>query len=135
MRGMDYWFCIYIFIWSSIWWKDYSFSTELPVHNCRKLYIHKYVGPFLNSLFCSIDLFLCQYSVQFSGSVMSDSLRSHGLQHAGPPCPSPTPGAYSNSCPWSRWRHPTISSSVVPFSSCFQSFPASGSFPMSQWVL
>ena len=71
---MDYCFCIYIFIWSSIWWKDYSFSTELPVHNCRKLYIHKYVGLFLNSLFCSINLFLCQYSVQFSGSVVSDSL-------------------------------------------------------------
>ena len=64
---------------------------------------------------------------------MSDSLWRHGLQHAGLPCPSPTPGAYSNSCPLSWWCHPIISSSVVPFSSCLQSFPASGSFPMSQF--
>ena len=66
--------------------------------------------------------------VQFSHSVMSDSLWPHGLQHARLPCPSPNPGAYSNSCPSSRWCHPSISSSVVPFSSCLQSFPASGSF-------
>ena len=71
-------------------------------------------------------------SVQFSCSVMSDSLQHHGLQHTRLPCPSPTPRAYSNSCPLSRWCHPTISSSVVPFSSCLQSFSASGSFPMSQ---
>ena len=71
--------------------------------------------------------------VQFSCSVMSDSLRPHGLQHARLSCLSPTPGAYSNSCPSSRWCHPTISSTVVPFSSCLQSFPASGSFPMSQF--
>ena len=70
-------------------------------------------------------------SVQFSCSVVSDSLRPYGLQHTRPPCPSPTPGAYSNSCPLSRWCHPTISSSVVPFS-CSQSFPASGSFQMSK---
>ena len=66
-------------------------------------------------------------------SVVSDSLWPHGLQHARLTCPSPTPGAYSNSCPWSRWCHPTISSSVVPFSSCLQSFPTLGSFPMSQF--
>ena len=72
-------------------------------------------------------------SVQFSHSIMSDSLWPHGLQHARPPCPAPTPGACSNSCPLSQWCHPTISSSVVPFSSRFQSFPASGSFPMSQF--
>ena len=71
-------------------------------------------------------------SVQFSLSVVFNSLQPHGLQHARPPCPSPTPGAYSNSHPLSWWCHPTISSSVVPFSSCLQSFPASGSFPMSQ---
>ena len=71
-------------------------------------------------------------SVQFSYSVVSDSLRPHELQHARPPCPSPTPGVYSNSCPSSRWCHPTISSSVIPFSSCPQSLPASGSFPVSQ---
>ena len=69
---------------------------------------------------------------QFSRSVVSDSLQPHGLQHARPPCPSPTPGVYSNSCPSSRWCHPTISSSAVPFSSCLQSFPASRSFQMSQ---
>ena len=67
-------------------------------------------------------------SVQFSRSVVSDSLRPHGLQHARPLCPSPTPGVYSNSRPSSRWCHPTISSSVVPSSSCPRSFPASGSF-------
>ena len=71
--------------------------------------------------------------VQFSRSVMSDSLWPHGLQHARPPCPSPTPGVYSNSCPSSPWCHPAISSSVIPFSSCLQSFPASGSFPVSQF--
>ena len=72
-------------------------------------------------------------SVHFSLSVMSDSLWSHGLQHARLPCPSPTPRACSNSCPLSLWCHPTISPSVIPFSSCLQSFPASGSFPMSQF--
>ena len=72
-------------------------------------------------------------SAQFSHSVMSDSLRPHGLQHARLPCPSPTPRACSNSCPSSRWWHPTILSSVIPFSSCLQSFPASESFPVSQF--
>ena len=71
-------------------------------------------------------------SVQFSRSFTSDSLRPRGPQHARPPCPSPTPKVYPNSCPLSQWCHPTISSSVVPFSSCLQSFPASGSFPMSR---
>ena len=71
-------------------------------------------------------------SVQFSCWVLSDSLRPHEPQQARPPCPSPTPGVHPNLCPLSRWCHPTISSSVVPFSSCPQSFPASGSFPMSQ---
>ena len=71
-------------------------------------------------------------SVQFSHSVVSDSLRPHELQHARPPCLSPAPGVHSNPCPLSQWCHPTILSSVVPFSSCSQSFPASGSFPMSQ---
>ena len=71
-------------------------------------------------------------SAQLSRSVVSDSLQPQGLQHARPPCPSPTPGAFSNSRPSSRWCHPTISSSVIPFSSCPQSFPASGSFPVSQ---
>ena len=73
-------------------------------------------------------------SVQFSCSVVSDCSWPHESQHARPPCPSPTPGVYSNPCPSSRWCHPTVSSSVIPFSSCPQSLPASGSFPMSQLV-
>ena len=73
-----------------------------------------------------------QCGSQFSRSVMCDSLRPHEPQHARPPCPSPTPGVHSNSCPLNQWCHSTISSSAVPFSSRLQSFPASGSFPMSQ---
>ena len=72
------------------------------------------------------------YLLLFSHSVMSDSLWPHGLQHTRLPCPSPSPGACSHSCSLSLWCHSTISSSIVPFSSCPQSFPASGSFPMSQ---
>ena len=71
-------------------------------------------------------------SVQFSRSVVSDSLRPHESQHTRPPCPSPTPRVHPDSCPSSQWCHPAISSSVVPFSLCPQSLPASGSFPMSQ---
>ena len=71
-------------------------------------------------------------SVQFSCSVVSDSSQPHGLQHTRFPCPSSTPRAYSNSCLLSQWCHPTISSSVIPFSSCLQSYPTSRSFPMSQ---
>ena len=71
-------------------------------------------------------------SFQFSSSVVSNSLSPHGLQHARPPCPFPTPRVHPNSCPLSRWCHPTISFSVVPFSSHLQSFPPSGSFQMSQ---
>ena len=74
----------------------------------------------------------CHQSVQFSRSVMSDSLRPRESQHARPPCPSPTPRVHPNSCALYRWCHPAILSSVVPFSSCPQSLPASGSFPMSQ---
>ena len=77
--------------------------------------------------------FLLFSVVQFTCSVVSDSLQPHGLQHARPPCPSPTPGIYSNSWPLSQWCHPAISSSVVPFSSRLQSFLASGSFQMSQF--
>ena len=78
-----------------------------------------------------LDSFL--FSLQFSCSVVSDSVWPHGL-HARLPCPSPTPGAYSNSCPLNRWCHPTISSSVIPFSPHLHSFPASGSFPMSYFL-
>ena len=90
----------------------------------------------VDSLPLSHQASLCTYvqfsSVQLSHSVVSDSLRPHESQHARPPCPSPTPGVHPNSCPSSRWCHPTISSSVIPFS-CLQSFPASGSFQMGQF--
>ena len=86
----------------------------------------------LNFYFKIKSIYFGVISVQFSCSVVSDSLWPHGLQHARPPCPSPIPGVHSNSCPLSWWCHPTISSSVVPLSSHLQSFPASGSFQMSQ---
>ena len=76
---------------------------------------------------------VCVCVVQFSHSVVPNSLQPHEPQHTRPPCPSPTPRVHPNPCPLSRWCHPTISSSVVPFSSCPQSFPASGPFPMSQF--
>ena len=82
---------------------------------------------------CSTSLIFS--SVQFSRSVVSDSLRSHESQHARLPCPSPTPGVHSNSCPLSQWCYPAISSSVVRFSSYLQYFPASGSFQMSQFFV
>ena len=86
------------------------------------------IEPILNSI-----IYTLISSVQFSHSAMSDSLQPHGLQHARLPCPSPTPRVYSNSCPSSQCCHPTISFSVVPFSSRLQSFPASGSFLVSQF--
>ena len=99
-----------------IWWKiPFALLSVLTI-TVRKINQHK-------GLFCS---------VQFIRSVMSDSLQPHESQHARLPCPSPTPGVYPNSCPSSCWCHPAISSSVVPFSSCPQSLPASGSFPMTQ---
>jgi len=76
--------------------------------------------------------YLKETIVQFIGSAVSDSLQPHKPQHTRPPCPSPAPGVHPNPCPSTWWCHPTISSSVVPFSSCPQSFPASGSFQMSQ---
>ena len=82
--------------------------------------------------FSWLDVISFGREVQFSRSVTPDSLQPHGLQHARLPCLSPTPGVYSNSCRLSRWCYPTISSSVIPFSSCLQSFPESGSFQMSQ---
>ena len=86
----------------------------------------------IGKIFLSTSYILYLRSVQFSHSVMSDSLRPHESQHARPPCLSPTPGVHPNSCPSSRWCHPAISSSVIHFSSCPQSLPASESFPMSQ---
>ena len=82
-----------------------------------------------------VNFMLYVFSIQFSHSVMSNSLQPQGLQHARPPCPLPTSRVYWNLCPLSWWCYPTISSSVVPFSSCLQSFPASGSFLMSQFFI
>ena len=88
---------------------------------------------YVKAVYChSAYLTYMQSSVQLSCSVVSNSLQSHWLQQARLPCPSPTPTPCSNSCPLSRWCHPAISSSVIPFSSCLQSLPASGSFPMSR---
>ena len=112
-----------VFLHNDIWRVIYQFYLKGNII----WYFCKYFPSFCFLIF-SIDTF----SVQFSRSVMSDSLRPHGLQHARLPCPSPTPRVYPNSCPLSQWYHPTISTSVVPFSSCLQSVPASGSFQMSQ---
>ena len=90
---------------------------------------------FLLWVFVIFITFLSCPSVQFSHSVVSNSLRPHELQHTRLPCPSPTPRTYSNSRPSSQWCHPAISSSVIPFFSCLQSFPASGSFPVSQFFV
>ena len=97
------------------------YSLCLSVHCCP-------VSKFFSTTFLDS---IHTHSVQFSRPVVSDSLWPHESQHARPPCPSPIPGVYPNSCPLSQWCHPTIASSVVPFS-CPQSFPALGSFPMSQ---
>ena len=95
--------------------------------------LHLWASPWIPWVLCSPCVPpLAFSSIQFNHSIMSDSLRSHQPQHARPPCPSPPPRVYPNSCPMSRWYHLTISSSVVPFSSCLQSFPTSGSFQMSQ---
>ena len=104
---------------------------HILANTCFCLY---YNQPFLSS-YILFPISLCMWflSVQFSPSVVCNSLWPRGLQHARPPCPLPIPGVYSNSCPLSRWCHPTISSSIVPFSSCLQSFSASGSFQMSQF--
>ena len=103
----------FILFWRSWQYFELNFNSKTV---CLKLHAR----------FLGIDS-----SVQFSCSVMSDSLWPHGLQQARPPCPSPTSRVYSSSCPLSRWCHPTVSSFVIPFSSCPQSFPVSGLF---QWV-
>ena len=108
------------------WPKYWSFSFSISPSN-------EYSG-LISVRIDWFDLLAIHFgSVQFSLSVVSDALWPHGLRHARPPCPSPTPRVYLNSCPLSRWCHPPISSSVVPFSSSFQSFPTSGSFQMSQF--
>ena len=94
--------------------------------NLYMMYVSQIIMPY------NLDSIVCPVSVQFSRSVVYHSLQSHESQHARPPCPSPTSRVHSNSCPLSRWCHPAISSSVVPFFSCPQSLPALESFPMSQ---
>jgi len=113
--------------WTDTENKEKRTLTDMAQQNCwvespsNAIFLHNYLNvPILFS------------SVRFSHSVISDSLRPHGPQHTRPPCPSPTPGVYPNSCPLSWWCHLTISSSVVPFSSFPESLPASGSFPKSQ---
>ena len=109
----------------------HSFSNTHIPHTARSSRC-----TFLSSSFSHPNLTPRKFSsVLFSCSVVSNSLRSHGLQHTRLPCPSPTLGACSNSCPLSQGCHPTISSSVVPFYSCLESFPASGSFPMSPFAV
>ena len=107
-------------------------------YSSQKFHFHS--ATFEKKIFLSVILvynlkrwILPKTSVQFSCSVESDSLQPHGRQHTRLPCPSPTPGVYSRSCPLSWWCHPTTSPTVIPFSSCLQSFPASESFPMSQF--
>ena len=107
------------------WFTSSGFLT-LGGDNCEACILQQLGLPWLIKLVVQFS------SVHFSLSVLSNSLQPHGLQDSRLPCPSPTPGVYPNSCPLSRWCHPTISSSLIPFFSCPQSFPASGSFQMSQ---
>ena len=111
----------------------HSITLQRKKKNLNKLLIHETTWMSSKNLLKEQIQHKMEYqSVQFSHSVVSDSLWPHGLQHTRPPCLSPTPGIYPNSCTLSQWSHTTTSSSVVPFSSCPQSFPASGSFQMSQ---
>ena len=130
-------YMIYILHFVNVVYHIYCFDFEHPRDNSDLTMLYNPFNVLLNSvcfyLVETFGIYIYQRPVQFSCSVMSDSLRPHGLQHARLPCPSPTPRAYSNSCPLSPWCHPTISSSVIPFSSRLQSFPASGSFQMSQF--
>ena len=112
-------------LWPTLWWLSKSGALGLNLHSTSILSASHWEN-------CLASLSL--RSIQFSHSVVSNSLQPRGLQHTRPPCPSPAHRVYSNSCPLSWWCHPTISSSVVPFSSCPQSFPASGSFQMSQFL-
>ena len=111
----------------------YYTNFDVLFFSLSSKYFKIFLLRFLFWLRCSLEV-SCFSSVQFSRSVVSNSLRPCGLQHIRPHCPSPTPAVYSNSCPSSRWCHPTISFSVIPFSSCLQSLPASGSFPTHHYV-
>ena len=129
-------------LWSHfLWWLPYNLCiTSSPFKKRRYTsFIFSLCITWTNKILCSIgfSLLLKQVIMNLLASVQSLScvqlFATHGLQHARLPCLSPTPGAWSNSCPWSRWCHPTISSSIAPFSSFLQSVPASGSFQMSQF--
>ena len=109
-----------------MFWRPYSFDNVFILLSHSNDNLGGYI------ILCSNFIVLSFSSVQVSHSVVSDSLRPHELQHARPPCPSPSPGVHSDSRPSSQWCHPAISASVVPFSSCPQSLPASESFPMSR---
>ena len=128
--------CIVVLVHSCLLWLlCLWFSTypwHLSVFNCLNNYFRcMFIWNIFQFLFShKLYFYFNGSSVQFSCSDVLDSLRPHELQHARPPCPSPTPRVHSNSCPTSWWCHPAISSSVVPFSSCPQSLPASGSFPI-----
>ena len=108
-------------------------TNHASSHLCSVLPPKVEINHFMVRKQSTLALLFCLSSVQFSHSVISNSLHPHESQHARLPCPSPTPGVYSNSCPSSRWYHPAISSSLVPFSSCPHSLPALGYFPMSQF--
>ena len=110
--------------------RNISGSSSLITLYMKPLKLDKFRNSEISRFILSV---LVIYSVQFSRSVVSDSLRPHEPQHARPPCPSPTPRVHPNPCPLCQWCHPTISSSLVPFSSCPQSFPASWSFQVSQF--
>ena len=118
------------------WMSPFEMDLICPLrHSCPCPWVIAHSFPQIHTLHdLSISVVLIPVS-QFSRSVMSNSLWPHGLQHVRPPCPSPTPGAYSNSCPLTQWCHPNISSSVVPFSTRLQYFPAIQSFPMSQFFM
>ena len=119
---------LFLFYFFNLLWELQNYNSLLNNHQQENVGSHQKRYPHTRAKEKSQQ----DVSVQFSHSVESNSLRPHESQHARPPCPSQTPGVYSNSVPSSRWCHPAISSSVVPFSSCPQSLPASGSFPMSQ---
>ena len=135
----SYWLIFPFWHWGGL--SAMTLSLWLQHVLCNPLwYMFSSISCFLSDRHLRIPVLLCYpsllhlpnlSSVQFSRSVMSYSLQPHEPQHTRLPCPSPTPGVHPNPCPLSRWCHPTISSSVVPFSFCPQSFPASGSFPMS----
>ena len=118
----------------SSYWRNQRYCSVYYVYSLRK---NQDPAPRLHYCFLTDSPFLSipflPWFSQFSCSVVCDSLWPHGLQRARPPCPSPTPRVHSNSCPLSRWCHPAISSSIVPFSSCLWSFPASESFQMSEF--